>query len=152
MLRDKEANYEVGYGKPPCHTRFVKGQSGNPRGRPPGTKNLKTLLSEALNEMVIVTDNGRSRKITKREVTQEGYCQVLVSGSRVTPQPSTPAPNTVCMPSWVASSRKSPHWFAFGRASCRSRRRTAASVFALANSSVSSCAQLRRIPRYSRFV
>jgi hypothetical protein len=67
MLRDKEANYEVGYGKPPCHTRFVKGQSGNPRGRPPGTKNLKTLLSEALNEMVIVTENGGRRKVTKRQ-------------------------------------------------------------------------------------
>jgi hypothetical protein len=67
MLRDKEAYYEVGYGKPPCHTRFVKGQSGNPRGRPPGTKNLKTLLSEALNEMVIVTENGGRRKVTKRQ-------------------------------------------------------------------------------------
>ena len=30
-------------------------------------KNLKTLLSEALNEPVIVTENGRRRKITKRE-------------------------------------------------------------------------------------
>jgi hypothetical protein len=27
-------DYTVGYGKPPVHTRFVKGQSGNPRGRP----------------------------------------------------------------------------------------------------------------------
>ena len=30
-----ERDYEVGYGKPPRHTRFVKGRSGNPRGRPP---------------------------------------------------------------------------------------------------------------------
>ena len=56
----------------PAHTRFTKGQSGNPRGRPPGAKNLKTLLSEALNEPVIVTENGGQRKISKREaiVTQ----------------------------------------------------------------------------------
>ena len=67
MPRENEGDYEVGYGRPPCHTRFVKGQSGNPRGRPPGTKNLKTLLSEALNEMVIVTENGGRRKVTKRQ-------------------------------------------------------------------------------------
>ncbi len=32
----------VGYCKPPKRTRFQPGQSGNPRGRPKGTKNLKT--------------------------------------------------------------------------------------------------------------
>jgi hypothetical protein len=67
MPRENEGDYEVGYGRPPCHTRFVKGQSGNPRGRPPGAKNLSTLLSEALNETVIVTENGGRRKVTKRQ-------------------------------------------------------------------------------------
>jgi hypothetical protein len=67
MPRDKIGDYEVGYRKPPCHTRFVKGQSGNPRGRPPGAKNLSTLLSEALNETVIVTENGGRRKVSKRQ-------------------------------------------------------------------------------------
>ena len=54
MPPDDERDYEVGYGKPPRHTRFVKGQSGNPRGRPPGAKNMKTLLTKALNELVLV--------------------------------------------------------------------------------------------------
>jgi hypothetical protein len=67
MPPDNKRDYEVGYGTPPRHTRFTKGRSGNPRGRPPGAKNLKTLLSEALNEPVIVTENGGHRKITKRE-------------------------------------------------------------------------------------
>src|SRR5215813_10008081 len=67
MPAEKQGDYEAGYGKPPRHTRFKKGQSGNPWGRPSGSKNLKTLLSEALNEPVIVTENGRCRKITKRE-------------------------------------------------------------------------------------
>jgi hypothetical protein len=60
-------DYEVGYGKPPRDTRFKEGQSGNPRGRPPGLKNLKMLLSEALNEPVVVAENGGHRKITKRQ-------------------------------------------------------------------------------------
>src|SRR5712672_4705212 len=67
MPPEKKNDHEVGYGKPPRHTRFAKGQSGNPRGRPPGAKNLRTLLSEALNETVIVTENGGRRKVTKRQ-------------------------------------------------------------------------------------
>ena len=52
MPHDETGDYEVGYGKPPRHSRFVKGQSGNPRGRPAGAKNFTTLLEEALNEPV----------------------------------------------------------------------------------------------------
>ena len=72
MPPEDERDYEVGYGKPPRHTRFELGRSGNPRGRPGGSKNLSTLLSEALQEPVIVVENGRRRKIAKRQaiVTQ----------------------------------------------------------------------------------
>jgi Family of unknown function (DUF5681) len=72
MSRDKKSDYEVGYGKPPRHTRFAKGQSGNPRGRPPGAKSFTTLLDEALNERVLVAENGGRRKVSKRQaiVTQ----------------------------------------------------------------------------------
>src|SRR5205814_8440531 len=69
MPSDHERDYEVGYGKPPRHSRFKTGQSGNPRGRAPGAKNLRTLLSEALNECVIVTENGGRRKSKKRKGT-----------------------------------------------------------------------------------
>jgi hypothetical protein len=72
MPPDDERDYEVGYGKPPHHTRFMRGQSGNPRGRPAGAKNMKTLLNKALNELVVVTEHGGRRKVSKREaiVTQ----------------------------------------------------------------------------------
>ena len=72
MAPEKTGDYEVGYGKPPRHTRFAKGQSGNPRGRPCGAKNFNTLLEEALDETVTVTENGGRRKVSKRQaiVTQ----------------------------------------------------------------------------------
>ena len=72
MPPEKTEDYEVGYGKPPRHTRFAKGQSGNPRGRPCGAKNFNMLLEEALDETVTVTENGGRRKVSKRQaiVTQ----------------------------------------------------------------------------------
>jgi hypothetical protein len=65
-----ERDYEVGRGKPPVHSRFKKGQSGNPRG--PRPKSLPALLVDALNETVVATIDGERREITKREavVTQ----------------------------------------------------------------------------------
>ena len=72
MPPDDQNDYEVGYGKPPRHARFEPGRSGNPRGRPAGSKNLSSLLSRALDEPVIVVENGRRRRIAKRKaiVTQ----------------------------------------------------------------------------------
>jgi hypothetical protein len=60
---DGESDYQVGPGRP-LHTRFKKGQSGNPGSR--SAKSLPVLLADALNETVVVMIDGR-RKITKRE-------------------------------------------------------------------------------------
>jgi Family of unknown function (DUF5681) len=61
------ADERVGYGRPPLVTRFRPGQSGNPRGRPKGARNLSTVIASALSERVAITENGDRRRITKLE-------------------------------------------------------------------------------------
>jgi Family of unknown function (DUF5681) len=56
-------SYEVGYGKPPEHTRFKPGQSGNPKGRKPGSRNVMTLLEQTLFDTVKVRENGKVRRV-----------------------------------------------------------------------------------------
>ena len=59
----------VGYGKPPKHTRFKKGQSGNPRGRPKRNqcRDSSSLMNEILDEPAIINVDGRPVKSTKRK-------------------------------------------------------------------------------------
>lgn len=58
-------DYPVGYRKPPKGSRFTKGKSGNPNGRPKGAKNLGTYLSEELDEVITVREGGTVVKMTK---------------------------------------------------------------------------------------
>ena len=64
--KDGSTDYEVGFGKPPKSTQFKPGHSGNPKGRPKGTKNLKTDLAEELSEKIVVHEGGNSKKISKQ--------------------------------------------------------------------------------------
>jgi Family of unknown function (DUF5681) len=59
--------YTVGKGRPPLWSRWKPGQSGNPKGRPKGAKNMATLLHEALSKKIEITENGKLRKVPARE-------------------------------------------------------------------------------------
>jgi hypothetical protein len=60
--------HEVGYGRPPVSTQFKAGTCANPKGRPKGAKNTATLVRDKLDEKVPVRQNGKMRKMTKREL------------------------------------------------------------------------------------
>ena len=71
MNNDSKKAYEVGYGKPPVLTRFQKGTSGNPSG---GRKRVSKPLDPGIvlqtidNEEIVVTDNGKRKRMTKAEI------------------------------------------------------------------------------------
>ena len=59
--------YKFGYGKPPKSSRFESGSSGNAKGRPKGSKNLKTLIRRAMTSTVSIREGSRSRRVSKIE-------------------------------------------------------------------------------------
>src|SRR5215831_17947385 len=66
--------YKVGYGKPPRHSQFKKGQSGNPKGRPKEVKAhmpVSRIIRHSLSEEVQGQVNGKTRKMTALEAIIE---------------------------------------------------------------------------------
>jgi hypothetical protein len=62
--RRGSTSYEVGYCKPPEHTRFQPGRSGNPKGRPKKTCDFSTAFKEVLSETVEINEGERKRRRT----------------------------------------------------------------------------------------
>jgi hypothetical protein len=72
--------YETGYGKPPRSRQFIKGQSGNLKGRPKGSKNFTTIFNEVGRQKIKVTDNGVTREIPKFEASAMQLLNKAASG------------------------------------------------------------------------
>jgi hypothetical protein len=76
-------SYDVGFGKPPKHSRFPKGVSGNCKGRPKGKRNIATVLTEILGEKIVIDENGVRRTVTKLEAALIKLVNQAASGDPV---------------------------------------------------------------------
>src|SRR5262249_4011389 len=74
---------EVGYGKPPRHTQFCKGQSGNPGGRPrrlPVQRANALLLAEAYRSVAIKEDD-RMVPVTALQAVLRSQIELAINGN-----------------------------------------------------------------------
>jgi hypothetical protein len=72
---------KVGYGRPPVATRFKPGQSGNPKGRPKGSLNLKTDLRSELSEKIQIREGQRSLKVSKQRAMLKALVAEALKGN-----------------------------------------------------------------------
>src|SRR5580698_10326440 len=101
----------VGYGKPPGATRFKKGVSGNPKGRPKGSRNVAAVFAKTLREKVVINEHGQRKTISKLEAAVKQFVNKAASGDlralqmreRLCPPATTPLSASSIRKSWKAS-------------------------------------------------
>lgn len=74
------ARKKTGYKSPPQHTQFQKGASGNPGGRPKGAKNLKRLIYDLADEVIIISTHEGKKQVTLREAAGRKFMEMVLKG------------------------------------------------------------------------
>lgn len=77
----KESNYTVGYKKPPRHSQFKPGQSGNLKGRPKAAKGLHSIVRETLTQKVTVRTASGEKKISRIEAVLQKTVEQAMRGN-----------------------------------------------------------------------
>jgi hypothetical protein len=70
----------IGHGNPPRRSQFKKGQSGNPRGRPKGRKDINTILRERLNKRIKIREGGRTKTVSVLEAKIIQLTKLMLEG------------------------------------------------------------------------
>jgi hypothetical protein len=71
---------QVSFCRPPQATRFKKGVSGNPKGRPKHSLNVATAFTKALSEKVVINEGGQRKTVTKLEAALKQLVNKAASG------------------------------------------------------------------------
>lgn len=79
-MTDDTENYEIGYKKPPKGGQFKPGHSGNPKGRPKGSKSLITIVKENFDQKIQINENGKSKTVTIKEAIVKRFSNQALSG------------------------------------------------------------------------
>ena len=75
------SDYEVGYGKPPKHSRFKKGFAANPKGRPKRqAPNVGKAIKGVLDAPVEYREGGHKKKAARREVAVKRHLKRALEG------------------------------------------------------------------------
>lgn len=75
-----EDDDKVGYCRPPKHSRFKPGQSGNPRGRPRKNRSIESMIKRELDQTVMLKEGGREIRLSKREALIKQLVNRAISG------------------------------------------------------------------------
>jgi hypothetical protein len=78
--RAADCDYSVGYCRPLNHTQFKKGQSGNPKGRPKGHANAKTIAARVISERVMMREGDKARDMSKLEGLLQAHLVKAIKG------------------------------------------------------------------------